>query len=83
LGISSKGRDEAASEARKEIGYSLGFSTGFSPTFDSWELLASCEGAGFVANASRIARLRRFRASSRAAPFVNTLEICMARSFLG
>jgi hypothetical protein len=52
----------ARRKAREEAGYSLGFSS----AFGSWGLLASREGAAFIPSASRIAVLRRFRASSRA-----------------
>jgi hypothetical protein len=71
--------NKAASESHKEIGYSPGFSS----TFGSWQLSASREGVGFLSSASRIARLRRFRASSRADPFAKNLEIFMACSVVG
>jgi hypothetical protein len=51
-----------------------------SSVFGSWGLLCPREGA--IPSASRIALLRRFRASSRAEPSVTILEICMACTLL-
>jgi hypothetical protein len=52
-------------------------SVDFSSIFGSWGLLA-----GFIPSVSRIALLRRFKASSRAEPSVTILEICMACTLL-
>ena len=52
--------------------------SGRSSAFGSWGLFVSGEDGGFIPSTSRTEALRRFRASSRAAPFVKILEICMA-----
>ena len=65
--------------AKPEANYSAGLSS----IFGSCGLLACREDTGFIPSASRIALLRRFRASSRADPPVTTLEVCMVRSLLG